>query len=78
MLFKEMMEKERSDGWKAGLREGRQATQRENILELLGLYGDVPEDITDRVNQETDPEVLKRWHMAAARAASFEDFREKM
>ena len=74
VLFKEMMNKEREEGRK----EGQQIQSRKYILELLKMYGTIPEDIVNKINQESDPEVLSYWHMAAAKATSFEDFREKM
>ena len=78
VLFKEMMNKEREAGRLEGLREGQCNTQRESILAFLSILGGVPRDIADRVNQENDPEVLKRWLMFAPRAESFEDFRNRM
>ena len=85
VLFKEMMNKEREAGRQEGLQEGlerglrkEQANQRECILAFLGALGSVPQDIADRVSQENDPEVLKRWLMFAPKAESFEDFRKRM
>lgn len=74
MLFKEMMDKERSDGRK----EGQQINARESVLELLKQHGVVPEDIEDKINRETDFSVLKRWLIAAAKSESIEDFRGKI
>ena len=74
MLFKEMMDKERAEGRK----EGEQNRSREAILELLELHGTVPGNIVDKIRQETDPAILKQWHIAAAKSESIEDFRGKM
>lgn len=72
--FKEMMNEERETGRK----EGRQARSQEAILELLGMHGDVPEDILLKINQENDEAMLKRWLLDAAKSTSLDDFRKRM
>ena len=78
VLFKEMMNKEREEGRKEGHQQGLREAQQDFILELLEIHGTIPEDIVNKIKQETDLEVLKRWRRAAAKAESFEDFREKI
>ena len=70
MLFKEMMQTERE--------KGRTEELKECILEILEMYGTIPEDIAAKIDQENDPKILRHWHITAARATSFEDFRDKM
>ena len=62
------------EGWTKGiLKRSQQA-----ILDLLEDLGDIPEDISDRINREEDLETLRRWHKAAARTENFSAFREIM
>lgn len=43
-------------------------------MELLEDYGEIPERIREKVFGQKDPAVLKRWHKAAAKAGSIEEF----
>lgn len=70
------------DGKIAGIAEGRNLgdlnRSRQNILDLLEDLGDIPEDIQVRINEEEDTQILRQWLKAAAKAVSFDAFREKM
>lgn len=57
---------------------GQRNSRRQDIMDLLEDWGEVPDDIRDRIYAEEDTEVLRKWHKAAARAESFDDFRAKM
>ncbi len=70
VLLEEMMNKER--------RFGRLDRSREAVLELLALYGNIPEDIRLKVNEQKDENILKKWLLAAAKADSFDAFRKQM
>lgn len=82
--------KAREEGWKEGQREGQKEGQKEgrkegdlsrsrqSIFDLLEDLGEIPADICSRVNAEEDTELLRVWHKAAARAGSFDEFRECM
>lgn len=61
-----------------GRAEGRAEGERQSVLELLEDMGKIPEDIQDRIRAEENTETLRRWLKAAAKATSFDDFREKM
>lgn len=82
VLFEEMMHNEREagrlEGRQEGRLEGRQESRREAIIDLLQMHGTVPTDILDRINLEENPDILKQWHLAAARSASFEEFRKNI
>lgn len=52
------------------------STTRENIIELLEDLGEIPQDIRDRIEDQEDALVLKRWLKEAAKASTFEQFRE--
>lgn len=58
--------------------DGKAEGKAEDILELLGELGDVPEDLAESVWKQKEDQVLRRWLRLAARAAGIEEFREKM
>ena len=47
-------------------------------MDLLEEWGEVPDDIRTHIYAEEDIEVLRKWHKAAARVNSFDDFRTEM
>ena len=71
-----------AEGKIAGMTEGKTLgdlnRSRQDILDLLEDLGEIPEDIRTRIHTEEDQKNLRQWLKAAARAASFEAFREKM
>ncbi len=50
----------------------------ESILELLEELGNIPKQLMQRINKETNSEVLSTWHKYAAKASSFAEFEAKM
>lgn len=46
----------------------------EAVAELLEDYGELPDKLREKIFNEKDPAVLKRWHKAAAKATSIEEF----
>ena len=76
------MEVEREEAYEegkiAGIAEGKNLGERQAVLDLLEDLGEIPEDIRTRIHTEEDQKNLRQWLKAAARAASFEAFREKM
>ncbi len=67
-----------AEGKIAGIAEGKNLGERQAVLDLLEDLGEIPEDIRTRIHTEEDQKNLRQWLKAAARAASFEAFREKM
>ena len=61
-----------------GKAEGKAEGQAEYILDLLEDLGTVPEDLKNRIMQERDTNTLRKWHKVAARAATLEEFEEKI
>ena len=65
-----------------GIAEGKSLgdiiRSRQDILDLLEDLGDIPKDIQSRIDAEKDVQILRQWHKAAAKAVSFDAFREKM
>ena len=80
------MEVEREEAYEegkvAGIAEGRNLgdidRSRQDILDLLEDLGEIPEDIRFRIQTEEAPQNLRQWHKEAAKAESFEAFREKL
>ncbi len=65
-------------GMAAGQTLGDLNRSRQSILDLLEDLGEIPEDIQSRIHAEEDTQILRRWHKAAAKAVSFETFREQL
>ena len=53
-------------------------TRKEDIFELLKDYGEIPERVLERIENESELDILKRWHKLAARCGSIEAFEEQM
>lgn len=62
--------------------EGRSKSGRnrchQDILYLLEDLGEIPQDIRNCVLAEENPEILRRWLKAAAKAENFVAFRERI
>lgn len=76
MLLQELIQDERNEAREEGKEEGMIQGKIEMILDLLEDLGTVPEEVHDRLTQETDPEVLKKIFKLAKRANSMEEFTE--
>ena len=50
----------------------------EDILDLLDELGELTDILKKRIQQETDLQVLRKWHKEAARAESVSEFESKM
>ena len=50
----------------------------EDILELLADLGNIPKQLIQRIRQETNLEVLSKWHKYAAKASNFAEFEANM
>ena len=50
----------------------------DDILQLLEDLGTIPKALKERIQGETDLQVLSRWLKAAARAESLEEFEKQM
>lgn len=57
-----------------GIQQGIQRA----ILELLEELGNVPQQITERIRAEDNPDVLSRWHKSAAKSDSIVEFEMNM
>ena len=68
----------REEGYDEGEIAGRIMGRAEDILELLEDYGQIPQKLRDRICAEKNLDVLKQWLKEAAKAASLEEFVDKM
>ena len=68
MILEEMLRDERN----AGKTEGVKYT----LLETINAYGEIPSELQEKIEKETDLEVLKSWFQTALRAGSVEAFEE--
>ena len=57
--------------------EGIAIGKSDNVLQLLNILGEVPQDLREKITSERNIETLDRWHLSAARADSILQFREK-
>ena len=71
--MKKLREGEREIWQRRGKAEGK----AESVLEVLEVYGQVPEYVERRILGEKDIEILSAWLKEAAKAESVEDFLEK-
>jgi hypothetical protein len=58
--------------------DGKIEGKIEDILEILGEHGEVPQELKNEIGLEKDPEVLTKMLKMAAQAKSIEDFRAKL
>lgn len=70
MIFEEMLKEERAEGKAEG--------KAEFVIELLEELGSVPENLQEKILNEKDLLVLKKWHRLAAKADSIEQFAEML
>lgn len=71
-------EKGRQEGRAEGRADGKVAGKAESVLEILEEYGEVPDELRDRVLAQSDLEILKSWLKVANKVGSIEEFVEKI
>lgn len=54
--------------------EGIQQGKQEAVLELLEDVGSIPQTLKDKIREQCDMEVLKRWHKLAAKVETIDEF----
>lgn len=67
----DLMENSKSEGKSLGIAQGK----AEAIIELLEEYGTVPNDLSQKILNETELEKLRKWNKLAARVESIEEFK---
>lgn len=68
----------RAEGKAEGRAEGKAEGRAEAVLQLLGDLGEIPDVLQERIQKETDLQVLGRWLSAAARAESITEFEKQI
>ncbi len=66
----------RAEGWKDGREKGKAEDRAEAVIELLEDLGALSDSLKTCIMEQTDLELLKKWHKAAAKAASIEEFEQ--
>ena len=78
--FERLLNKEKADGraegWKDGREKGKAEDRAEAVIELLEDLGALSDSLKTCIMEQTDLELLKKWHKAAAKAASIEEFEQ--
>ena len=70
--FERLLNKEKADGWAKGKADDR----AEAVIELLEDLGELPDSLKKHIIEQTNLELLKKWHKAAAKAKSIEEFEQ--
>lgn len=65
-------------GKERGQREGKQIALKESIKDSLHDLGEIPEDLTEKIESTTDISLLQSWVKLAARSKDMEEFMDKM
>ena len=63
---------------KKWLAEGVVTGKAQSVMELLEDLGTVPDEIKEKILSERNSEILSRWHKAAAKTDTMEEFLAKM
>ena len=66
----------RAEGWKDGRAKGKAEDRAEAVIELLEDLGALSDSLKTCIMEQTDLELLKKWHKAAAKATSIEEFEQ--
>lgn len=74
MTFEDKIYYERRDAAKEATKTATLNTKIQDIYELLNDYGPIPEELTSKLNNEKDINILKKWLKLAAKADSLEEF----
>ena len=61
-----------------GRAEGKAEAVLEYITDLLEDMGSVPMKLEERLREQKNPEILRKWHKMAARSESIEEFERRI
>ncbi len=61
-----------------GIEQGVIRGKIEGILELLEGLGPIPNELKHQIQEQKDPEILKRWLKAAAKSDTIEAFIQQL
>ena len=74
--FERLLNKEKAEGRAEGWKDGRAKGKAEAVVELLEDLGELSDSLKTCIMGQTDLELLKKWHKAAAKAKSIEEFEQ--
>lgn len=77
-MFEEEREEGRQEGIREGIKEGIKETRKESILEFLAAIGEVPIELREKIESQTDDNVLKAWFRLAIDTKDINRFSEKI
>lgn len=77
MKFEEIMQYNREQGEQIGIAKGELTAKRQAILDVLEIYGTIPEDLRKRIESENDLLKLTDWHILAVKSGSIEGFQKR-
>ncbi len=66
----------KAEGRAEGKAEGRTKERAEAVIELLEEIGEPSQQLREYIMEQTELEILRKWHRAAAKAESIEDFEQ--
>lgn len=74
MTFEEFLNEEKEEAREEGRLEGR----GQLVIEMLEEMGSVPEELQEKIRQEKDLNVLKKWCRLAMKVENVEQFEREM
>ena len=74
--FERLLNKEKAEGKAEGWTQGKLEERAEAVIELLEDLGELSDSLKTCILEQNDLELLKKWHKAAARAESIEEFEQ--
>lgn len=74
MHYEEIIYYERKEAAEAAAKAAIKEARVQDILDLLEEYGEVPEAVKLRLDEEEDVDTLKQWHKLAAKVDSIDAF----
>ncbi len=78
MQMWEIVELEKRERREEGIAKGKTEGRIEAILELLEELGSIPENLMQTISSQNDMNILNRWHKLSAKAATIDEFIERM
>jgi predicted transposase/invertase (TIGR01784 family) len=74
MKYDEIIAWERREAAEEAAEKATCATKRNDIMELLEDYGEIPDYLREQIEQEESIDTLKKWFRLAVKASSIEEF----
>lgn len=69
---------QREEAKEEGIEQGRILGTANDIIELLGEVGEVPEALKNKIMKEKHLDVLRRWLKLAAKSETIEEFEKSV